>query len=448
MSLIMKKYAALSAVIMASVLAGGAIRAAAADETVLFERAPWSLSLGLGHINFEGDQEVDDSNTIVGRLGYDLSTHWAVEGVMIYMPSLDAKKFDNPDRDQLDSDIWGWRLGMEFLYHLRNTRNLRFDPYLAAGGGLNIWEESLGGGSVEPLATAGAGLFYHFSDEWAIRTDIRGDVVGRDTDFNLGWDVAAVWRWGAHVPPAYTVSGGDLDSDGDGLLDSEEARIGTDPYDPDTDKDGLSDGEEVHKYRTNPLDPDTDLDALKDGAEVLTYRTDPLDRDTDDGGVADGHEVIEDNTDPLDGSDDLQLYTLNIEFDYDKANIRAEDFDELDVVIKVLQRDPGATARIEGHADKRPTSKRDYNLKLSKRRAEAVKSYIAEVGRIASSRMTTAGYGYDRPVAPNDTETNMQKNRRTEVYIRPSDQPDAGPGDAPDGFIEEADVIGFDDAVK
>ena len=136
--------------------------------------------------------------------------------------------------------------------------------------------------------------------------------------------------------------------------------------------------------------------------------------------MTDGHEVIEDGTDPLNGADDLQLYTLNIEFDYDKSILRPQYYKDLDVVIKVLQRDAGATARIEGHADKRPKSKRSYNIKLSERRAKAVMEYIATAGGIDPSRLTHKGYGFDRPLVPNDTEENMQHNRRTEIYIRPS----------------------------
>ncbi|MDZ4199482.1 MAG: OmpA family protein, partial [Kiritimatiellia bacterium] len=67
-------------------------------------------------------------------------------------------------------------------------------------------------------------------------------------------------------------------------------------------------------------------------------------------------------------------------------------------------------------------SKRDYNQRLSQRRAEAVLAYLAEVGGIAKDRLTAHGYGFDRPVAPNDTEENMQHNRRTEIYIRPGHQ--------------------------
>jgi hypothetical protein len=59
-----------------------------------------------------------------------------------------------------------------------------------------------------------------------------------------------------------------LDSDGDGLDDSRENQLGTNPNDADTDKDGLSDREEVSIYATDPQNPDTDGDSFLDGQEV------------------------------------------------------------------------------------------------------------------------------------------------------------------------------------
>lgn len=59
-----------------------------------------------------------------------------------------------------------------------------------------------------------------------------------------------------------------LDSDGDGLTDAEERRLGTNPLSADSDNDGLGDREEVKLYGTDPLDPDTDGDGFLDGAEV------------------------------------------------------------------------------------------------------------------------------------------------------------------------------------
>ena len=390
-----------------------------AEEGDLFDRAPWYVQLGPGFMKFEGDEEVKDGWFVDARLGHSLNPHWALELDLNFLPSLDPRTFDD-DRFALTDEIWAFRSSLDLLFHLRNTEDLHFDPYVSAGVGLMVFEEDLGAGETEFQGNVGGGLFLHFNDHWALRGDVRSAVVGADTEAKIIATVGLAHRLGAAVPADYAVSGGDLDSDGDGLSDSYEAKIGTDPFNPDTDGDGLSDGEEINLYNTDPLNPDSDYDGLKDGEEVITYKTDPLDRDTDDGGVADGHEVIEDGTNPLDGSDDLLLYTLNIEFDYDKAIIRQGDYKDIEMITKVLQRDPGATARIEGHADKRKTSKRKYNQRLSQRRANAVKEHLINVGGIDGSRLTTKGYGFDRPLAPNDTEANMQQNRRVEVYIRRS----------------------------
>jgi outer membrane protein OmpA-like peptidoglycan-associated protein/opacity protein-like surface antigen len=414
---------AVAAILAAAAGVGGAY----AQET-LFDRAPWSGGVGIGAIHFEGDEEVKTGPYLALRVGYDFTPRWTLEGDLNYAPQLEKRTFDD-GRYEIPDDTYMLRLSADVLFHLRHmTKIMQWDPYLAAGAGFANYGEDLGDGATDPALFAGAGLMYHFDDEWAVRADYRTVIAGVDTEFNGLFSVGVNWRWGAGVPADLQLRGGALDSDLDGLLDADEPKYGTDPFDPDTDKDGLTDGQEVNQYRTDPLNPDSDWDSLKDGAEVLTYATDPLKADTDNGGVADGHEVIEDGTNPLDPKDDLMLFTLNIEFDYDKAVLRPTYFDQLDLVAKVLQRDPGATARIEGHADKRKTSKQDYNLRLSERRAKAVMDYLVQTGGIEASRLTHKGYGFDRPVAPNDTEANMQMNRRTEIYIRPSA---SAPGDAP-----------------
>lgn len=88
------------------------------------------------------------------------------------------------------------------------------------------------------------------------------------------------------------------DRDRDGMSDRNEARMGTDPNNPDTDGDGLKDGEEdfvsngiwdVDEHEPNPLDPDTDKDGLNDGLEVR-YGTDPTNEDSDNDCIIDGLE--------------------------------------------------------------------------------------------------------------------------------------------------------------
>jgi outer membrane protein OmpA-like peptidoglycan-associated protein/opacity protein-like surface antigen len=401
-----------------------------AQERDLFDDAPWYLGFGVGHINFEGDAVVQDDFFLGLRLGHDLNEYLGFEFGIDYAPTLDNTTYNaNDNRYRLDSDTDAWRLSLDALFHLRNTEDLRWDPYLSIGGSWFFFGDAINNdGDKDVLGLqAGAGLFYHFSDAWSIRADFRTTIASKNTEFGAIFFIGANYRFGTEIAPLYTLSGGDMDSDGDGLTDAYEMEIGTNPFDPDTDGDGLSDGEEVLIYKTDPLNPDSDWDGLTDGAEVLVYKTDPLNPDTDGGGVTDGHEVIEDGTNPLDPSDDLMLITLNIEFDYDKHFLRPKYHADLDAVVKVLQRDPGATARIEGHADKRAKSKRDYNIRLSERRAKSVLDYIADSGGISRNRLTSKGYGFDRPVAPNDTEINMQKNRRTEIYIRRGDASSIAP---------------------
>ena len=117
------------------------------------------------------------------------------------------------------------------------------------------------------------------------------------------------------------------DRDSDGLSDTYEITIGTDPFVSDSDGDGLSDGAEVHIYGTFPLRRDSDDDGLTDGDEVNIHLTDPLNTDTDGDGLNDRAEVYDWYTDPLnndtdgdmipDGVEALQLETLPLDPDTD-----------------------------------------------------------------------------------------------------------------------------------
>jgi hypothetical protein len=88
------------------------------------------------------------------------------------------------------------------------------------------------------------------------------------------------------------------DDDSDGLSNSREIALGTEPNNPDTDGDGLNDGQEVNQYGTNPNQQDTDGDTLLDGAEVNDHGTSPVNPDTDGDGITDGVE-INSGSDPL-----------------------------------------------------------------------------------------------------------------------------------------------------
>jgi len=401
------------------------------------DRHPLSISIMPGYMDMEGDFPTKDGFIGTVKLGYDLNDWWSLEGGLFLAPVLKAQYYNhqNPDgswvrinRLQEEAGVdqtTGYGLNLDVLFHPAPWK--RVDPYLAVGvQGIGFTDKMRDHDQLDLGLRGGDGAIYNFNDSWGVRADYRasfGDINGKGT-VNATTEVGVRYVFGANVAPNYVVSGGPKDSDADGLTDEEEAKLGTNPLDPDTDHDGLGDFDEVRKYHTDPLNPDTDFDGLKDGAEVFNYMTDPLNRDTDGGGVVDGHEVIEDHTDPRagHGADDLQLFELNNQFDWNKDVIKAEYFKDLDIIGKVLSRDPGATARIEGHADKRKLSRADYNLKLSERRAKACLTYLATKWNVAPSRMVAVGYGFSRPKAKNDSLNGNPVNRRVEVYIRKSGQ--------------------------
>ncbi len=398
---------------------------------------PLNMSVSIGRIDFEGDFPTDDGFIGTVRLGYDYSRWWTFEAGLLLCPYLEGSSYIDYDNlrgqgagaeiNRLEDEAgvdstWAVGLTGDALFHFTPWK--RVDPFLTLGvAAIRFGDSFRNHDETDAALRGGGGVFYNFNDEWSVRGDFRAAMAGLSDKgtVNSTIDVGVRYVFGAHVPPAYSVSGGPLDSDADGLTDDEEInKYRTNPNDPDTDADGLSDGDEVLKWKTDPLNPDTDFDGLKDGPEVFNHKTNPLMQDTDKGGVADGHEVIEDHTNPLDPRDDLILYTLNIQFDYDKSIIKPEFFKDLDVIGKVLQRDPGATARIEGHADQQKRSRKDYNDRLSERRAKACLDYIASKCGIEPGRMVAVGYGFSRPKALNGPDGNPV-NRRVEVYIRKSD---------------------------
>ena len=71
--------------------------------------------------------------------------------------------------------------------------------------------------------------------------------------------------------------------------------------------------------------------------------------------------------------------------------------------------------QIEGHTDSTGTDA--YNQKLSGARAESVRDFLVEQGIPSERILSTEGFGRTRPIAPNDTRSNREKNRRVDIVI-------------------------------
>ena len=107
-------------------------------------------------------------------------------------------------------------------------------------------------------------------------------------------------------------------------------------------------------------------------------------------------------------------------FDFDKADLRPEAGPALAKVAAILGSYPGASTAIEGHTDGKGADQ--YNQRLSERRAESVRRWLAANG--VAAKMTSRGWGKTKPVAPNtksngaDDPDGRQKNRRVEITVK------------------------------
>lgn len=193
-------------------------------------------------------------------------------------------------------------------YELYATWNIfpreKFVPYLFGGIGLMDWNPA-NLNQNHPLPNNSDRKYDKRKIEFPVGIGwelyVTDDIIfnGRGTLRLTGTDFLDDYSEAGSSDDAFVTFGvgasyyifGESDFDGDGLTNSEEREIGTDPKNPDTDGDGLSDYEEVRNYRTDPKKVDTDGDGLDDYPEIFTHKTSPVKPDTDGDGLNDGEEL-------------------------------------------------------------------------------------------------------------------------------------------------------------
>jgi len=112
-------------------------------------------------------------------------------------------------------------------------------------------------------------------------------------------------------------------------------------------------------------------------------------------------------------------FDSGILFDIDKSDLRPVSQTNLAELAKILNKYPDTNILVEGHTDDTGTD--DYNMTLSKDRAQAVALYLATV-EVKSARFSTAGYGETQPIVMNDTPEGRQKNRRVDIAVIANDK--------------------------
>ncbi len=213
-------------------------------------------------------------------------------------------------------------------------------------------------------------------------------------------------------PPFSTDGCPGTDRDGDGIPDVidkcpdvPEDKDGINDFDgcpeDDADKDGVPDAEDAC-----PKEPGSpSADKQKNGCPQFIRR--------------------------ISGSNEIQVLK-KVEFEFGSARLSAASFPILDEVFRLMEANPEITLlSIEGHTDN--VGSDAVNDRLSKDRARSCLDYLVKKG-VAASRLTSEGFGKNKPLESNDTAAGRSKNRRTEFHIRgQSATPGSGGTPAPGG---------------
>ena len=107
------------------------------------------------------------------------------------------------------------------------------------------------------------------------------------------------------------------------------------------------------------------------------------------------------------------ITTLRINFDFNKADIKKIYYPEIEKVAIAMKNNPKLKIEIDGYTDN--IGSEEYNLKLSLKRAQAVKDLLVNKYGIDPKRIIVKGFGEKYPLLPNTTPTNRALNRRVEI---------------------------------
>lgn len=327
-----------------------------------------------GYNFFEKGQNLENSPVYGGRLGYNITNTFGIEGVGEFTRSNVNDKTKIQTREgQFTTPIDGVKITtyhLDLLYHFMPEN--RFNPFVVAGYGAAHYNPRINNKNMS-VVNFGVGAKYWLADNIALRADIRDNLVLDERINNVETTLGVVFAFGgtstASVPVAQP-----QDSDNDGVIDAKDKCPGTPA------------GVKVDKNGCPPV-----------AKKVVIFASEPKHEEKVKVAAVEQEVVV--------------LAFEDVHFDFDQSTLKPEAKAILKRNILVLKENPRAKIRIAGYTSAAGTE--EYNQKLSERRAAAVKEYLVSEGIIVSGRLSTIGYGETDPVvyeaAPKDLYSDAAK---------------------------------------
>ncbi|MGK0499215.1 MAG: OOP family OmpA-OmpF porin [Oceanicoccus sp.] len=346
--------------------------ATAGDDSRLY------LNAMIGEQSFDSDRNLDDDTTLSLGGEYRYNDSWASE-----LRYLDT----SPDAD-VGGNVDLTQIYIDGLYYFRGQAE-KWQPFVLLGLGHADFDGA-GSGS-ETQANLGGGVRYMLNDNWSLRADARAIHGFDDNDLDSLISIGVSYAFGSSksAMPAVVVAAIDGDADGDGVADSVDQCPNS------------AQGVTVNAQGCAAVD--SDGDGVNDDQDRCLNTPAGLEVDAEGCILTRDKEVT---------------FDLSLRFAYDSDVVENYDRDAVTKVVTYLRDHDGVSVLIEGHSDSSGSDV--YNKALSERRAAAVAKFLSEQNGIDASRLSSVGYGEERPIADNETDAGRAANRRVVAKVRHS----------------------------
>ena len=347
------------------------------------EDSGFMVTPSIGFFDYEDDRieapvitgELDDDLFGSLGLGYRFANPWAVE--LVY-------KYGETETKTTSVDVKYQGVHLDGLYHFDNDSNLT--PYLAFGAGYAELESDANSKDVdETNLNAGGGVKFALNDLLSLRADLRAFRDFDEKNIDVAASLGLQFLFGGEKPAVTAVDG---DADGDGIKDSMDQCPNT-ASGIQVDNNGCafdSDGDGVANHQDNC--PDSEAGALvkADGCYQMLTATKDIE--------------------------------LEVNFANNSAEVTPAYYAAIQQAADFIKQYPESQIVIEGHSDDRGAA--SYNQSLSERRASSVAQVLITQFNISADRISSVGYGEEKPIADNTAAAGRAANRRVMAVISAS----------------------------
>ena len=421
---------------------------------------PWQITIGTNAVDFYPTGDGVPLSEIFFDEFVNAPDHWNI------LPSLSTISVSKYLSDGFSIGIGGSlnkiskfgdsSLGDLSYYGIDGTIKYTFlqattiDPYLGIGGGYS-WVDGIGAGTLN--GTLGLNIWFNENVGLTLQTAYKHafeDYLSSHFQHTAGISIKfggvdtdgdGIFDKDDACPDVKGIAAfnGCPDTDGDGIEDSKddcpnEAGLAEFNGCPDTDGDGVADKNDkcptVAGLKALAGCPDADADGVTDADDKCPTVAGPAANqgcpwpDTDGDGVLDKDDKCINikgtvaNKGCPEVSQEVQktlnAYAKTILFDSGKATINPQSYKSLDDIVTILNEYNTSIFALEGHTDS--VGNPAKNKKLSEDRAAAVKGYLVDKG-IDPYRLTSVGYGLEKPIDTNKTSAGRANNRRVEINL-------------------------------